>query len=333
MDEKMRVALVSPSRNEGPYLLEWLAWHRMLGFDDILVLTNDCSDGSGVLLDALAARGFLRHIEHFPQPGEPPLKSAYNSAMADPGVRAADWVMALDSDEFLQVFVPGGTIQDLLRAAGGGFLGMAVHWKIFGSNGVDTWRDGFVRSEFPRAAAGQIPPNRFFKSVFRNLDQFQKMGSHAPLGFTGTWGGENIWVDSVGARLNTQLSMPKKHSRATSRPRITHSAAQINHYAVKSRESFALKSTQRSGAQLIYRHNEAFFEKFDRNETLDTSALSREAEFAAEYGMLTASEEIQRLHHACCARYVARLCEAAGKRPDEDQRFLFHRDRAGSDFQ
>lgn len=54
MPAKPSICLVSPARNEGPYLLEWIAWHRMIGFDDIIVLTHDCTDGSDVLLDLSA---------------------------------------------------------------------------------------------------------------------------------------------------------------------------------------------------------------------------------------------------------------------------------------
>ena len=33
-------------RDEGPYLLEWVAYHRLIGFTDIVVCSNDCVDGS-----------------------------------------------------------------------------------------------------------------------------------------------------------------------------------------------------------------------------------------------------------------------------------------------
>ena len=34
-------------RNEAPFILEWIAYHRAIGFDDFLIYSNDCSDGNG----------------------------------------------------------------------------------------------------------------------------------------------------------------------------------------------------------------------------------------------------------------------------------------------
>ena len=48
------VVLTTMAKDEGPYLLEWVAYHHLLGFTDILFLTNDCSDGTDEMLDALA---------------------------------------------------------------------------------------------------------------------------------------------------------------------------------------------------------------------------------------------------------------------------------------
>ena len=39
-----RRAIVSAMRNEGLWLLEWLAYHKAIGFDPIFVATNDCTD-------------------------------------------------------------------------------------------------------------------------------------------------------------------------------------------------------------------------------------------------------------------------------------------------
>jgi hypothetical protein len=48
-------------RNEGPFIVEWVAWYRRLGFSDIVVVTNNCTDRSADLLDGprLAGSGVL----------------------------------------------------------------------------------------------------------------------------------------------------------------------------------------------------------------------------------------------------------------------------------
>ncbi len=317
-----KISLVCPTRNEGPFLLEWIAWHRMLGFDDILVLSNDCVDGSDTLLDALSARGFIRHRPHVPNDGEPPLRSAYRATRLDPTLLAADWVMALDADEFLQIFVGNGSIHDLIALNGQECLGMAIYWKCFGSGGRVHWEDGFVREQFTMAATGQTEPNQYFKSIFRKLERFGKINSHSPRDFADSWGGQNIWVDCDGVKLGAvRLDAKAKHFRSTSAERITHRSAQVNHYVVKSAEGFALKSTQTSGSKLIYRHDAEFFEYYDNNDVEDMSALTREDAFAKEYAKIASDPEILRLHHACCANYAERLGEHAGDDLVDDGRF------------
>ena len=53
----MKILSASTVRNEGPYLLEWIAWHQVLGVTDFLVYSNDCDDGSDLLLNRLAEHG------------------------------------------------------------------------------------------------------------------------------------------------------------------------------------------------------------------------------------------------------------------------------------
>ena len=59
-----RAAIVTCMKNEGPFILEWLAYHRAIGFDDFLVYTNDCTDGTDTMLDALQARGIVQHRDN-----------------------------------------------------------------------------------------------------------------------------------------------------------------------------------------------------------------------------------------------------------------------------
>ena len=50
----MRALAILCVKNEGAFLLEWLAHHRATGFTDFLVFSNDCSDGTDLMLDRLA---------------------------------------------------------------------------------------------------------------------------------------------------------------------------------------------------------------------------------------------------------------------------------------
>ena len=61
-----RLLAILTVRNEGAFLLDWLAWHRHVGFTDFLVFSNDCDDGTDRMLDRLSDLGWLTHC---PNPG------------------------------------------------------------------------------------------------------------------------------------------------------------------------------------------------------------------------------------------------------------------------
>ena len=46
--------IISKQRNEGLYLLDWIAWHQSAGIGLIHIVSNDCTDHSDLLLDAIS---------------------------------------------------------------------------------------------------------------------------------------------------------------------------------------------------------------------------------------------------------------------------------------
>ena len=59
-----RTAIVTTMKNEGPFILEWIAYHQAIGVEDFLVYTNDCSDGTDAMFDLLQAKGVLQHRQN-----------------------------------------------------------------------------------------------------------------------------------------------------------------------------------------------------------------------------------------------------------------------------
>jgi hypothetical protein len=63
-DRSGRRVIVTTMKNEGPFILEWLAYHRAIGFDDFLIYTNDCTDGTDAMLRLLQEKGLVQHREN-----------------------------------------------------------------------------------------------------------------------------------------------------------------------------------------------------------------------------------------------------------------------------
>jgi len=57
---------ITATKNEGPFLLQWIAWQKAIGFERILVMHNDCTDFSARLLKLLEAHGVLTQLRHDP---------------------------------------------------------------------------------------------------------------------------------------------------------------------------------------------------------------------------------------------------------------------------
>ena len=92
----MKITAVLCVRNEGAFLLDWLAHHLACGVTHVVALSNDCDDGTDALLDRLDALGHVTHIRNdgpYDKGGIQftGLKLADKSA----AVREADWLLAL----------------------------------------------------------------------------------------------------------------------------------------------------------------------------------------------------------------------------------------------
>ncbi len=63
----MKITALTCVKNEGPFLIEWIAFNRVLGVSDFLFYSNDCTDATDTLLDKLAEQGVVTHL---PNPAE-----------------------------------------------------------------------------------------------------------------------------------------------------------------------------------------------------------------------------------------------------------------------
>ncbi len=103
--------LLGTVKDEGPYLLEWICYYKLIGFDRIVLASNDCADGTRQMLDYLHEANEITHVENsVPAPGEnpDPQNRAYDRFWADETIRASEWVLVADADEFLDIRVGDG---------------------------------------------------------------------------------------------------------------------------------------------------------------------------------------------------------------------------------
>lgn len=236
----MQATAVLTVRNEGAFLLEWLAHHRAVGFTDFLVFSNDCEDGTDAMLDRLAELGGLVHMRN-DGPHEGGVQwAAMKAADRHPLVTGAEWLMPLDIDEFVNIHVGDRSLAALTSALPQADA-ITLTWRLFGNNGVERFEDRPVTEVFTRAAPEVMvwPWRAFmFKTLYRNTGAYRKLGVHRPRSPVDGMADKARWFDGEGRELE-----PRFRRRQIFSPfgRPNYRLAQLNHYALGAMESYLLK--------------------------------------------------------------------------------------------
>ena len=241
-----RKVLVSTMKNEGPYLLEWLAYHKSIGITDFCIFSNDCTDGTNLILNRLDQMGIVKHYDNPQGPKMDPQRSAYSRANKLDWVKSADWVLIVDADEFLNIHVGDRSIDALIDACGTPDA-ISINWRLMGSQGQakmsnDPFKGELVTERFTRGSTFEKPENGLvwgFKTLFRP-SKFGYFGVHRPKFDKNTEITPDMvqWTNAAGKPMGEKYLT--KGWRG-SEDNVTNEFAQVNHYAIKSREDFLLK--------------------------------------------------------------------------------------------
>lgn len=229
-----KALIITSMKNEGPYILEWIAYHRAIGFDHFLVYTNDCSDGTDLILDRLDELGIVTHVRNTVL-RRGPQKSALKYAYDHPAVAKADWILVSDADEFLNIKTGNGRLNDLLHAVPGADV-IPVVWRLFSNDGKVTFSDNLViedytDAELPIDQGGQT--QRFAKSLFRFRPEIERFGTHGPVHPDEALATVR-WVAPDGGKVAAS-------TRTRPKRKFAYEVAQINHYATRSVDSYLVK--------------------------------------------------------------------------------------------
>jgi hypothetical protein len=258
----MRLAVGAIFKNEGPYILEWIAHHRALGIERFFIADNDSTDETTAILAALARAGIIEHIPFPTVPGRPPQQAAYDMIVRRHQTDT-DWIAFIDGDEFLVPAPPHRTLAEVLAALDPGpdIGAIVVNWALYGSSGQKQAEAGPVTARFTRRAEMNNTVNKPYKSVVRPAAVDGKVEN--PHYFPLRAGARTIHVD--GSDVADAPGLPKGLSART-----LWEPLRINHYIVKSWEEFHHRKVARGRATRTDKlRDESFFKGHDRNEVVD----------------------------------------------------------------
>lgn len=296
-------------KDEAPFLLEWYAHHLAVGFTKILVYTNDCSDGTDDMLIRLEELGLGYHRRNNIPEGVKPQPSAMKYAQAEPKVAEADWILMFDADEFLCINYGDGTLDPMLDAAGDA-NGIVITWRIFGSGNVVDWSRDPVTEQYLYAAPPTWNKGWGVKTLFKFDPDKWKIGIHRPsiknkhleTGFPDTV----KWLNGSGQPMEDYF---KFRGWRSIRRTVGYQWAQMNHYAVKSVDSYAIRKFRGNVNNKKDKYNADYWSLQDRNEVYDDKILRYTERRKQIMEELLTDPVLSRLHYAAIEKVEARLEE------------------------
>ena len=305
MSRQGSFTVVTTMKNEGAFLLEWVAHHKALGFDSIVICTNDCDDPTTDMVVRLQKMGLARHHATRYRPGESIQRRALRQALRYDEVTRADWIYVCDADEFLCSHAGDGSVRDLVKAGSPGVEAISVPWRRFGTHGQQDYREGPITRQFTMANAAQGPrwnPSVFPKTLFRGdiLPRLARIGVHVPV-------------------PRPDLDQPIRRELPGGKPLVVgrtklhvladYSVAQVNHYQLRSMDSFLVKSAR---GKVNHTNDKMEFDYWSRNDTNEeTCTLIRryDAAVAQWLDLLLSDKRLHMLHHRAVRWHRAKVAD------------------------
>ncbi|WP_255887775.1 glycosyltransferase family 2 protein [Phaeobacter piscinae] len=317
-----RTSVVTTMKNEGPFILEWLAYHRVIGVDDFLIYTNDCTDGTAALLKVLQDKEVVQHRDNpCRDTGTTPQHAAFQAAQQEPLIRDADWIVCMDVDEFINIKCGNGHLSDLYAAMQGANM-ISMTWRLFGNNNVSKFSGELVTREFTRCAREitRRPHQAWgFKTLFRNEGIFRKLGVHRPKGLRPHHWKDIHWVNGSGQ------AMPQQMFRSGWRSTIEtygYDLVQLNHYAVRSAESFLVKRDRGRVNHTERDQGLPYWFRMNNNSEEERSIHRLIPELEAEMARLLRDPDIAAAHDYVCRRHREQIDELKNR---DDMRVLYQK--------
>jgi hypothetical protein len=292
-DTRDRFLVISTMKNESPYILEWIAHNRAIGFTDFLIFTNDCDDTTDPLLDRLQELGIVTHVVNTVLK-RGPHKSALKWATDHVLRHQCEWVLVCDVDEFITL-PQDDSIQDMLDRLGPDTDVVSFPWKIFGNGGVEGFVDKPITAQFTRCEAQPRRGGRQFreiKTMYRRFEAMRHIGLHRPR-IKDDWQDRLVWKAPAGDDLSSKMNHGQKWVMNWGN---SQEGGFMNHYPLRSLEAYILKKNRGRANHVGEDLGQEYWNKWNMNDARDGSLKRGVPGFAAEFEALMADRTLRRMH-------------------------------------
>lgn len=304
-----KTAIVTTMKNEGPFIHEWLAYHRVIGVEGFLVYTNDCTDGTDTFLDLLQEKGYVQHRDNpFKSTDLKPQHAALQAAENEPAITDADWVICMDVDEYINIKIGDGTLHDLYGAVPDTNM-ISCTWRLFGNADVHEFDPRPIIEQFDTCAQEitRKPHQAWgFKTLHRNIGIFKKLGVHRPKGLRPQLWDQINWVNGSGRPM--PHTMYRNAWRSTL-DTVGYDMVQLNHYAVRSAESFLVKRDRGRVNHVDRDQGLAYWFRMNNNSVQEQSIQRMIPHLHAQMDRMLADPDIRSAHEKCIFAHRSKIDE------------------------
>lgn len=249
------IAIVAIAKNEGPYIREWIEYHRLLGVTKFYFYDNESEDQTKEILKSYIQSNL---VSYFFISGKARQLDAYNDAIKR-FKYVCRYMAFIDLDEYLMPTIPYQPIEKIVDEAitkyGKGASGIGVNWAIYGSSGYDKAPKGLITQVFNHRGNNRAVGNAHIKTICNPRRVKDYISPHYPLYQLGAYsvsetGDERLYVWFCDKREYVNI--------------------RINHYYTKSKEQYLGKIARGLGDR-VGEYKVGQFTKYDLNEIKDDS--------------------------------------------------------------
>lgn len=238
---KNKLSFVAIVKNEAPYIIEWIEFHRLVGVDKFYIYDNESSDNLRNLLSSYIKSGVVVYQY---LPGKNMQNKAYTDAV-NKYKNETKYMGFIDIDEFV-VPCENNSLSDIVEDILNRYpeaAGVAINWRIYGSNGYEKKPEGLVMENYKYRAEDDFDANKHIKTICnpRKVKVFEN--PHYP-----------IYINSYSVDENGRIIEGPFNIYGTCKK------IRINHYFTKSKREYVLKALRGKADSCSFRGMDDFYE-------------------------------------------------------------------------
>lgn len=263
----MNIAIGAIMKEEEPYIIEWVAYHRLLGFS-LIIADNGGNDRTSNILQSLDELGYITRIE-FRHHTTAPQIPAYRAIVRVARRMKIDIIGFLDADEFFTKEFPpsnldkeNGSTYIKSRFQNEKLTQLSFRWICYGSQtDIDDIKKPVIE-RFQHHA-------NHTRQININVKSFVLLKSLNNLIHNTFYFGPPIFSAHCfeAAQKNWKVGNTKTTKRTLYQIPTEYSSGTIMHYQIKTWGEYQEKIRRGDGA---FKHNKNCLEYFNKNDFSDT---------------------------------------------------------------